>query len=438
LSKEDAVAPATNAKTSAAKWLLPERTRLLHIGIPKTGTTALQQAASTQRTQLLDSNVRYPTRAVNHRDAVSGFMGRRWGWSGVGSRIPPRSAWESLKNEIDADETSRILISHEFGSEADDETARKFVDDLGPLTHIVITLRAVGAILPSAWQQYIKTGYVGSLDTWLKAVIGDKPKLSVTPSYHVRNDQGGVVKRWAAAAGADNVTVVILDKHRPHLMFDAFEGMLGLPASILRGAPDDGFRSNRGLSMPEAELVRNFNALIKGRRVDWNDYHALIRLGGVARLLEEREPAQNEQPVRLPSWAAERAVELGKRYAADIADSGVRVIGDLERLYAPARPRPDDVTDTITDVPLEIAVETLGGMFSAATGRGSTFADPAEEAPLPTSTTAIARTAATPMSNVSTADIVRVLGERVVRKGQDMRRDRRRRRAAHTNTQESR
>jgi hypothetical protein len=418
----------SEAVNESAQWLLPERARLLHIGIPKTGTTALQQAASSRRAQLLNSNVRYPTRFVNHRDAVSGLMGRRWGWSGLGSSIPPRSAWDALMAEIEADTTRRTLISHEFGSEADDETAREFVSELGPSTHIVITLRAVGAILPSAWQQYIKTGYVGALDTWLKAVIGDTPKLSVTPSYHRRNDQGGVVKRWAAAAGPQNVTVVVLDKDRPHLLYDAFEGMLGLPEGMLRDESSSGFRANRGMSLSESELIRNFNVLIKGRRVNWDDYHSLIRLGGAARLLEERVPAEGEPPVRLPAWAAERAIELGKRYAADIAESGVRVIGDLNQLYLPVTPRDEDATDRVADVPLDIAVQTLGGVFSAATGRGATFAElVADGGETSSSARALVRTANMPTSRVSTADLVRVLGGRIVRKGQDIRRDRQRR-----------
>ena len=48
---------------------LPPRTRLFHIGIPKSGTTSLQVAAAAKRSELLRQGVLYPGVKVNQRGA---------------------------------------------------------------------------------------------------------------------------------------------------------------------------------------------------------------------------------------------------------------------------------------------------------------------------------------------------------------------------------
>ena len=89
---------------------LPERARLFHVGIPKSGTTSLQMAASTGRETLRRHGVLYPGTKLNQRDAVLGFMERRWGWTSEG--IPPRKAWDELMAEIEADTERRALFGH--------------------------------------------------------------------------------------------------------------------------------------------------------------------------------------------------------------------------------------------------------------------------------------------------------------------------------------
>ena len=135
-----------------------------------------------------------------------------------------------------------MLFGHEFASESDAETANRFVDEIGENCHIAVTLRSPGAILPSAWQQYVKAGVPIAFDDWLGSVIADPPDRSVTKGFHDRNDQAGVVERWAAAAGADRVTVIVLDKSRPELLYGTFEQLLGLPAGTLAA-------QNLGLSL---------------------------------------------------------------------------------------------------------------------------------------------------------------------------------------------
>lgn len=354
---------------------LPERARLFHVGIPKSGTTSLQMAASAGRETLRRHGVLYPGTKLNQRDAVLGFMKRRWGWTNEG--IPPREAWDKVMEEIEADTERRVLFGHEFASESDAETAKRFVDEIGENCHIAVTLRSPGAILPSAWQQYVKAGVPIAFDDWLGSVIADPPDRSVTKGFHDRNDQAGVVERWSAAAGADRVTVIVLDKSRPELLYDTFEQLLDLPAGTLAAQKLSGFASNRGLTVPEAELFLKLNAIIRPHKVEWDDFQRLVRNGAIRRLMEDRE--SGEEKPQLPPWAVKRAAEIGAGYADAIAATGVRVVGDLSKLAeeVPARPHDDPPP---THIPVELAAEAMAGMLSAATFRSSNFDEKDEQA----------------------------------------------------------
>jgi hypothetical protein len=358
---------------------LPPDVRLLHIGLPKTGTTALQSTASARREELLDYGVRYPGTALNHRDAVSAFMGRRWGWRGPGANVPERQNWERLMLEVEAETSRRVWISYESAAESDDEQAERFVHALGDRTHIVVTLRPYGALLVSTYQQYLKTGLIRDFESWLRAVLADPPDESVTPTFHRRSNQGGVVRRWAAAAGPERVTAVIVDKAHPTLLTDAFETLLALPDGFLVDSSLGGLQTNRSLSAQESELVRRINMVVRHQGLDWAEYNALFRMGGLGRLMQARNPGPDEDALVLPAWAAERAGELGRRYAEEIAATGVRVIGDLAVLAQPVD-GVQDLPPAPQTVDLDVAVELAAGLLSAGTGRGPFFG---ERGPLP-------------------------------------------------------
>ncbi|HLT62228.1 MAG TPA: hypothetical protein VK020_13590 [Microlunatus sp.] len=395
------VAPADSpGRTTDRLDPLPPSARLLHIGLPKTGTTALQHAASEQRPELLRQGVRYPGRSLNHRVAISALMQRRWGWAGPESSTPSLRAWRDLLAELETDPERRGWIDHEFISESDDATAARFAAELGRSMHVVITLRSFGSLLTSSWQQFLKTGTSHTFEHWLRQVLTDPPNLKVTPTFHRRNDQAGLVRRWAEVAGADQVTVIIVDKHRPWVMPEAFEDLLGLSRGTLSPDRADGLTGNRSLTAAESELLRRLNLLVKQGGLGWRQYERLIRNGLAARLLAARTPTPEEPPVRLPDWAREVALERGAAFRDAIAASGVRVVGDLDQLAtAPPSgevPRPESV-------PLDAAVEALAGTISVAAGQGIDL-----ERGLPPAERAERATAAVP-----TRELATVLGRRI-------------------------
>ncbi|WP_407316950.1 hypothetical protein UQW22_10725 [Isoptericola halotolerans] len=335
---------------------LPERARLLHIGLMKTGTTSLQNAAAALRPELLAAGVRYPGRTTNHRSAVNDFMGHSWGWG----TTPVAGAWEKLKAEIDADDQCRIWIGHEFGANADDETAARWRSELGERAHVVVTLRNYAALLPSMWQELMKEGHRWAFEHWLAGVLTDEVGDELR-SFRDRHDQGSIVARWAEAFGPDGVTVVVVDKSTPDLLFDAFEAMLGLERGLLTTAPLDGKSSNRGMSVEESELLRAVNFRLRDQ-LTWHEYCKWFRNTGSNAVLKERSPGEHDTRFVLPRWAAERAHERAVRYVDQIAASGVRVVGDLGLLMDRV-PSADEPAMSADVVPIDAAAEALLGVM---------------------------------------------------------------------------
>lgn len=365
---------APNAGTSTSRvGPLPEGTRLLHIGIPKTGTTNLQRSAAFRRDQLLEQGVCYPGTSLNHREAVSALMDRSLGWKNSQS-TPGYKMWQRIEDEIKSSPASRALVSHEFACESNDEQARRFVEALSPNTHVVITLRGFADLLGSSWQQYVKAGYLKPYRTWLQQILGDRGKLKTTPTFYQRNDQATIVQRWVRIAGVDNITVVIADKRQPDQLISAFEDLLAVPRGLLTALPAGGYAANRSLSMPEAELVRRINKVFREQDMTWDRYSDLMRHGLIARMQENRQPGPDEPLLTLPEWAAKKALIRAQKYADAIAATGCRVIGDLSTLTAPVRTVPR--LPSVTSIPADAAFEAIAGLLSAEDGRGAFFDEP--------------------------------------------------------------
>lgn len=372
----DYVSVAPQAETRSERVEpLPEGTRLLHIGIPKTGTTNLQRSAAYRREQLLEHGVCYPGTSLNHREAVSALMDRSLGWKNSQS-TPGLRVWKRIEEEVKQSPASRALVSHEFACESDDEQARRFVEALGPNAHVVITLRGFADLLGSSWQQYVKAGYLKPYRVWLQQILGDRSKLNTTPTFYQRNDQAAIVQRWVRVAGVDNVTVVIADKRNPDQLINAFEDLLDVPRGLLTALPAGGYAANRSLSMPEAELVRRINRIFREQDMTWDRYSDLMRHGLIARLQENRRPGPDEPLLTLPAWAAKKALAKAKTYADAVEASGCRVIGDLSALTMPVRTVPR--LPNITSVPADAAYEAIAGLLSAEDGRGAFFDQPPE------------------------------------------------------------
>lgn len=356
---------------------VPERARLMHIGPMKSGTTAVQRAAQKRRKKLLAHGVRYPGNGLNHFTPVAAFMGvTREG------ELPDLETWQELMEEIEADETNRIFINHEWICEADDRTAQRFIDALGERTHVAITLRPLSGMVGSYWQEIVKDGAATRpFDQWLVKALEAPPGTRLATRWERQFDQAGIVERWERLLGPDRVTVVIADKANPSQVPSSLEHLLGLPAGMLEDTTAGGGHANRSLSAVEAEFFRRQNVIFKKNNTPFPEYALAYRRGAVARLLRTEFPG-SDRTITLPTWAAERTTAYGKEVADRLAESKVQIVGDLAALHAPVAITVDGEYPAFDTIPMDIAVEAVVGTVSAGNGRGP-FLGPKKKAKEP-------------------------------------------------------
>ncbi|WP_062518263.1 hypothetical protein [Demequina gelatinilytica] len=356
---------------------LPAGASLLHIGLPKTGTTAVQASASRLRAELLAQGVCYPGAALNHGRASNALMGRSTAVFEAGDL----SRWKRIARERWRHPEAIGWLSYEQIVQAETDVARRFLEELGPELHVAITVRAYVPMFASAWQQWVKDAGDVDFGAWLAAVTAvrtgrasaDGPEWA--EAFWRRHDLAAIAARWAALVGPERVHVVVLDKARPALLFDAFEGLLGLTPGTLASVPRDPLLDNRSLSRAEAELVQEVNRRALGApTLDRALYYRVMRNGAVATMLRHRKPSADEGTMAVPRAAAEVIAAEGAAAARRLADLGVDVLGDAAMLAdAPASP-PATVPSPHTAVDPDLAAHAVVGAISSALGAGVSFA----------------------------------------------------------------
>lgn len=357
---------------------LPRGARLFQIGPQKTGTTALQAAGAACRVELRAHGVLYPGTAVNHRLPVAALIGKGIGWKssadGRPTKPPPRWYWTRLVSEIDAHPELTAWFGHEYAAGAKEpvveEVARTFGDDL----HVLVTLRSIAQMLPSIWQETNKSaGNRGTFDKWLKEAF--EPGSRIHDIVQTRHDQGALVRRWADVIGPQKVVVVVLDPGDHDFLHYSVEDLLGLPRNLLAEAETLAHAANRSMTVPEIELFRQFNKRFRAEATTWEQYDALAVRGAIARVLGYRTPAQGEARLTMPDWAADLADAQARANADAVAASGVRIIGDVERLAQPAHRRHSGAEDhrKVGAVPVDLAAEAMLGIAAAGLGLDAGF-----------------------------------------------------------------
>ena len=339
---------------------------LLHIGPPKTGTTALQQTCHTLRAAMLEQGVRYAGDGQQPSTAVFAVTGRKHPSTG---KAPSLRHWKKLRDEVVNAKEQRVLVSSEFFAGATSEQATRIIRELGgDRVRVLITLRPLAKILASRWQQNVQEGSVPTYSDWLTAVLNDRGS-ELSQKFWSRQQHAELVSRWARVAGPDRVTVLVVDDaHRNALLRDV-EQLLALRSETLQLSSVDSL--NRSLTAPEVEAIRMFNVAFKAANLSKALRYKLMSRGG-AQLLKTRTPEPSEARILTPAWADTAAQNIAQEMITEIAATGVRIIGDLSLLGRGLDP---SAIGEIDDAGLKVAPETaaslaMGVLIATGAGRG--------------------------------------------------------------------
>lgn len=302
--------------------LLPEGTRLLHIGPHKTGSTAIQVALFEARDQLATYGVQIPAGVRRRREASEELFAAR------PSFAVPLPLWTALAAEVADAGDLRVCVSDELFGKARRRTAQRIVRDLGgPRAHVLAVARRYDAYLPSQWQERVKAGRTESYDEWLRLLFAEGPHWE-KQNVWTAHDTVPLVSRWVRHTGEDGFTLVIADETDRGQLPRVFEELLGLPVGTLVTDPT---RSNQSLTLAEADLTRLVNAAMAEQGRTPRDYREPVNAAVQETLAFHAQPAGASKPV-LPPWAVERVRDLSAARVEAVERLGVRVIGDPEHL----------------------------------------------------------------------------------------------------------
>lgn len=343
---------------------------LLHIGPHKTGTTALQGALKEARKDMKKHGVVYAGRERQHQLAAIAVTGGR----GLAGDPPAEMRhWERLVKQVNDVPDKRVIVSSEFFNAARGDRVREIVERLGgERVHVLVTLRPLHKIMPSAWQQHIRNRLEVGYDEWLDGLFNRPPYNWPTPSFWRRHHHDKLVERWAEVVGPENLTVVMVDQRDRGGLLRTVEQLVGLPENLLQ--PDD--HVNRSLTYAETELIRQLNVALREREWTGEQYRDVVRMGVVHSLHANHHPSGDEQPIVTPKWALDRAAEIGAAAAERIEATGVHVIGDLSALASmpttTARAdqvSADEINNTDPTLPVKASVEAVLGAIDAGVRR---------------------------------------------------------------------
>ena len=316
---------------------LPANSIMLHIGAHKTGTTSLQAALFAASKQLEEQGV---INLVADGDETANPAARavqRLPSSGSAGAPVDYNVWTTLVRQAQAYPNQLVSISAEAFAVSESLVIKQIVNDLGlDRLQVVITLRPLGKILPSQWQQDLHGAWLSvEFEEWLRQTLKEaRPikkigPLQVPHQFWFRHRHDALLQRWIDAVGRDRITLVVADDQRKSSLLEHFEKLLSLSAGTLTST---GITRNQSMTLPEMQIMQRYGELLEsselGKKiVAQSRYHKALRI-----LRKMRPENENDARLIVPAWSYERVSEIQHEMVERMQASGVAVIGTLHQL----------------------------------------------------------------------------------------------------------
>lgn len=226
---------------------------ILHIGLPKTGTSYLQKILGEHRAKLLAHGTWVSSRPIfAHRFAVETITdAARAGQADV-LKIKEAdldAARDDLARAVADPSIKRAVVSSEYFFEGDAQRARALFEPFGAAKlQVVVYLRRQDRLIESGYNQEVK------------AMGHREPPRQ--PVYTPRLDWSVVLGAWAEAFGEGNLAAIGYDNAAAtHSIVDRFFAAIGapVPAAATTAASDASPPINEGLPADLLEFKRLAN-----------------------------------------------------------------------------------------------------------------------------------------------------------------------------------
>ena len=335
---------------------------VLHVGLPKSGTTFLQRSLEANAVALGDRGVLHPSGRVGGDDlafrAALDVRGNHKTWGR--RRADVEGAWDRVCGLARA-HTGTTVVSHELLASASRRqvvAATTLLKDLD--LHVVVTARDLARQLVAEWQEGVKHGRTVTFAEYQQRVARGEDALA--RHFHAAQDLPDVLARWGHGLPPDRVHVVVAEPEGadPARLWARFARAVGFDAD---GYPPAGAEAvNPSLGVAEIDLLRRINTMLDGR-LPQPAYGRLVKHRLAHGLLS---PSASPRP-RLPLPLHDDLVPVAERWVKEIQRAGYVVHGDLAHLV-PEGPRetvphPDEVTARSRETEVEVAATAIAGLL---------------------------------------------------------------------------
>ncbi len=289
----------------------------LHVGLPKTGTTHLQDRLWVNRDLALErAGLLYPGVTMeDHYHAAAHLQPERYlDWA-----TPDRAgAWPRMVAQMKA-WPGVSVISHELYANAQPRHIEKLMDDLSfaDEVHVIVTVRDLARQLPSVWQENVKNQRAASFDEFLASVARYRDADPVADGFVEEpfwefQDYVAIVQRWSAVLPAERIHLVTVPAPGTggpgDVLWERFLSVLGVDPALL---PKEGERHNSSLSAAQTEFLRRLNSRIQPGNIDWWRYEWIVKrrlIGEALRNTGSGKPLGLTAEQRV--WAAEQSDDM--------------------------------------------------------------------------------------------------------------------------------
>jgi hypothetical protein len=326
----------------------------LHIGLPKTGTTHIQEMLWHNRSAAAAQGLLYPgyVYSAHFHAAVDVQRPRYDTW------VTPLSdsAWDRLVEQIRR-WPGDAVISNELLTTATHEQIDRALDSLSfAEVHVVCTARDLARQVPSVWQENIRNRHTESFQEFLSAIRRLEPS-HVGDLFWSYQNLTGVLANWSRDVPPEWVHVVTVPARNAPTgaLWQRFAAVVGIDPSMFT---EPAYRENHSLGFGQTELLRRVN-LAMDSAVDWPQYLAVVKEYLSAKVLSTQESrTQIVLPPSESAWVRDRAEQFARR----IKEAGYDVVGDLTELVPDesAEPEPDPTESELLSTAITALADLAG------------------------------------------------------------------------------
>lgn len=290
---------------------------IIYAGFHKTGTSAIQAAFRKQAPALQAAGIYYPSGFGKHAQHIL---------AKISAANTQEKRFRAIQRLTKRHET--VLLASEFFSEQNAQDISTLKSALGPGVNVevIFSYRRIEEIVPSQYQQFIRTGYGEDLETFSKAILERDQSHHEAKLFWRRHAVSRILAEWANAFGAKNVHLVNVDRLNPEYLTSWFETFFGLEPGTLDQIAEN--RMNRSLDLEEITFVKTLLSLLPPERIA-KEWKLIFRDKMIAEIASRPSSNPNSRKLSLKADHKKQFEQISNQVQSEISQLGINVHGHI-------------------------------------------------------------------------------------------------------------